>query len=117
MPLRSPETSIRTAPQIHSPECVAIAGSSLVLADVTPGPINCQHCRMCRANCTILVVAPAFARSAVRIITRWLGSSLLAERAHQLVAQGLHQVGHHGAVAGLHEGFHRHARNDLDVAE
>lgn len=36
--------------------------------------------------------------------------SLLPERAHQLVAQRLHQVRQHGAVAGLHEGTDRHAR-------
>src|ERR1700761_3283946 len=43
--------------------------------------------------------------------------SLLPERAHQLVAQRLDQVGQHGAVAGLHEGFDRHARDQLDLAE
>src|ERR1700730_11416594 len=39
----------------------------------------------------------------------------LPERAHQLIAQRLHQVGQHGAVAGLHEGFDRHAGDQLDV--
>jgi hypothetical protein len=43
------------------------------------------------------------------------GASPLPERAHQLVAERLHQIGEHGAVAGLHEGFDRHARDDLDV--
>src|SRR5258708_8822639 len=43
--------------------------------------------------------------------------SPLAERAHQLVVQRLDQVGEHGAVAGLHEGFDRHAGYQLDVAE
>src|SRR5579872_5147030 len=37
--------------------------------------------------------------------------SLLAERAHQLIAQGLDQVRQQRALAGLHEGLHRHARN------
>src|SRR6266446_9834651 len=41
----------------------------------------------------------------------------LAERAHQLVVQRLDQVGQHGAVAGLHEGFDRHAGDQLDVAK
>src|SRR6266403_556491 len=41
----------------------------------------------------------------------------LAERAHQLVVQRLDQVGQHGAVAGLHEGFDRHAGYQPDVAE
>src|SRR5215470_19267744 len=43
--------------------------------------------------------------------------SLLPERPHELVAERFHQVGDHGAVAGLHEGLDRHARCELDVAE
>src|SRR5262245_51284088 len=44
-------------------------------------------------------------------------SSLLAERSHDLIVQGLHQVGQHRSVAGLHKRFHRHARQKLHVAE
>src|SRR5262249_29405209 len=44
-------------------------------------------------------------------------SSLLAERPHDLIAQGLHQIGQHGSVAGLHKRFDRHARQKLHVAE
>src|SRR6266702_2959056 len=44
-------------------------------------------------------------------------ASLLAERPHELVVQRLHQVGQHGPVAGLDEGFHRHAGDHPDVAE
>src|SRR5258707_1069087 len=44
-------------------------------------------------------------------------ASPLPERAHQLIAQRLDQVGQHGAVAGLHKGFHRHPRYQFDVAE
>src|SRR6202035_3719851 len=40
-----------------------------------------------------------------------------SERPHQLVAQRLDQVGHQRAVAGLDEGFDRHARRQLDRAE
>src|SRR6266852_5464859 len=40
-----------------------------------------------------------------------------AERAHQLVAEWLDEIGQHGAVAGLHEGFDRHTGYQLDVAE
>src|SRR5438094_6469663 len=48
---------------------------------------------------------------------RLASGSPLAERAHQLVAQRLDQVGQHGAVAGLHEGFDLHAGYQLDIAE
>src|SRR5581483_8216000 len=48
---------------------------------------------------------------------RSMWSSPLPERAHQLVVQRLHQIRDHGAVAGLHEGFRRHARDQLDLAE
>src|SRR5262249_37894217 len=44
-------------------------------------------------------------------------SSLLAERPHDLIVQGLHQVGQHGSLAGLHKRFDRHARQKLHVAE
>src|SRR5713101_170543 len=40
-----------------------------------------------------------------------------AQRAHQLVAEWLDEIGQHGAVAGLHEGFDRHTGYQLDVAE
>src|SRR5712664_1641653 len=43
--------------------------------------------------------------------------SPLAERAHQLVVQRLDQVGQHGAVAGLHEGFDRFFFNDTATTE
>src|SRR5713226_9401930 len=44
-------------------------------------------------------------------------ASLLPERPHQLVAQRLDQIRQHGAVAGLDEGFDRHAGDQLGVAE
>src|SRR5262245_13232202 len=44
-------------------------------------------------------------------------SSLLAERPHDLIVQGLHQIGQHGSLAGLHKRFDRHARQELHVAE
>src|ERR1700716_4118656 len=50
--------------------------------------------------------SPAFAGTTDRALP-------FPERAHQLVAERLHQIGEHGAVAGLHEGFHRHAGDDL----
>src|SRR4051812_5524414 len=44
-------------------------------------------------------------------------ASLLPERAHELVVQRLHQIGQHGAVAGLDEGFRRHAGDQPGVTE
>src|SRR6266702_1999224 len=44
-------------------------------------------------------------------------ASLLSEGPHELVVQRLHQVGEHRAVAGLDEGFRRHAGDQLGVAE
>src|SRR5262245_37308938 len=44
-------------------------------------------------------------------------SSPAAERTHKLIAQRLHEIGQHRALAGLHEGFHRHAGDQLDLAE
>src|SRR5262245_30095377 len=46
-----------------------------------------------------------------------VGSSLLAERSHELILEGLHQIRQHRSVAGLHECFDRHARQQLYVAE
>jgi hypothetical protein len=42
---------------------------------------------------------------------------LFPERPVQLVVQRLDQIGKHGASAGLNEGFHRHARRQLHLAE
>jgi hypothetical protein len=42
---------------------------------------------------------------------------LFPERTLQLVVQRLDQVGKHGAIAGLNEGFDRHARRQLYLAE
>src|SRR4051812_11703788 len=46
-----------------------------------------------------------------------LRASLLPERAHELVVQRLHQIGQHGAVTGLDEGFRRHAGDQPGVTE
>src|SRR3954453_20860815 len=46
-----------------------------------------------------------------------LRASLLPERPHELVVQRLHQIGQHGAVAGLDEGFRRHAGDQPGVTE
>src|SRR6187402_2783127 len=43
--------------------------------------------------------------------------SFLPERPHELILQGLDQVRHHAALAGLNEGFDRHAGDELDLAE
>jgi hypothetical protein len=40
-----------------------------------------------------------------------------AERSHELVVQGLEQIGQHRALAGLDIGLDRHARRQLDVAK
>src|SRR5262245_56621535 len=43
--------------------------------------------------------------------------SFFPECPHELILQGLDQVGHHGALAGLHESLDWHAWNELDIAE
>src|SRR5262245_64003075 len=50
-------------------------------------------------------------------VLMYVDSSLLAERPHDLIVQGLHQIGQHGSVAGLHKRFDGHARQKLHVAE
>src|SRR6185312_10383492 len=43
--------------------------------------------------------------------------SFLPERPHELVLQGLDQIRHHAALAGLNESLDRHAWDELDLAE
>jgi hypothetical protein len=44
-------------------------------------------------------------------------SSFFPERPHELILQGLGQIGHDRTLAGLDEGLDRHAGYQLDVAE
>jgi hypothetical protein len=41
----------------------------------------------------------------------------LPESPHQLIVQGLNQIGQHGAFAGLDKGFYRHSRRQSHVTE
>src|SRR5580698_4736377 len=52
-------------------------------------------------------------------MTEWdeEASSLLPERAHQLIVQRLDQIGQQRALAGLHESLDRHARYQFDIAQ
>src|SRR5690606_9542742 len=67
--------------------------------------LSLSRSRRCRRFFATRGRAPAFA------------ILFLAEGAGQLIVEGLHQVGEHGALAGLHEGLDRHAGHQLDVAE
>jgi len=44
-------------------------------------------------------------------------SSLLAEGSHELIVEGLDQIGEHRSIASLHKRFDRHARQQFHVAE
>src|SRR4249919_4066620 len=43
--------------------------------------------------------------------------SFFSERPHELILQGLDQVRHHTALAGLYESLDRHTGDELNVAE
>lgn len=45
------------------------------------------------------------------------GFLLLPERPHELIGQGLHEIGDDVALSGLDKGLNRHARDEFQVSK